>query len=61
MPNLTQKDLYCINKLLEEEKRAISKYTDYAKSTDDAILRSILEQSAAQHKNFYETVFSNLN
>lgn len=58
MPNLTEKDMYCIEKLLTEEKRLISKYKDYASATDDATIRTVLEQSAAQHKNFYETVFS---
>lgn len=58
MPKITKQDIYCIEKILLEEKRLIEKYSEYAKLTDDAIIRGTLEQGAAQHKNFYETVFS---
>lgn len=61
MPNLTDKDLNCIEQLLKEEKRIIEKSTDYSTMTSDAIIRAVCEKSAAQHKNYYETILSNLN
>lgn len=61
MPDLTKSDLTVLKDRLSAESLLIIKYKEAAINTDDAILRGMFEQIAAQHKNHYNTLLDTLN
>ena len=57
MPVITSKELGTIQDQLNLERNLVNKYTEYAESTNDTVLKQKYEQIAAKHESHYETLF----
>ncbi len=54
MPIITSKELGTIQDQLNLERNLVNKYTEYAESTNDTVLKQKYEQIAAKHENHYQ-------
>ena len=57
MPMITSKELGTIQDQLNLERNLVNKYTEYAESTNDTVLKQKYEQIAAKHENHYQSLF----
>ncbi|MCI5796596.1 MAG: hypothetical protein MR019_07005 [Ruminococcus sp.] len=58
---LLNSSLEILKECLPMEATAVMKFKEGAVNTDDAILRGLYEQAAAQHLNHYNTLLNILN
>ena len=57
MPVITSKELGTIQDQLNLERNLVNKYTEYAESTNDTVLKQKYQQIAAKHESHYESLF----
>lgn len=61
MTNLTSKELSAIQDQLGVEDNLIKKYTMYAQSTQDMIIRQKCEDIASKHQAHFNTLMGHLS
>ena len=57
MPVITSKELGTIQDQLNLERNLVNKYTEYAESTNDTVLKQKYQQIAAKHESHYQSLF----
>ena len=60
MPQLTSKELSTIEDQLHLEENLVSKFRNFAQTTNDTALKSKYEQIAKKHEQHYFTLYSYL-
>jgi len=60
MPQLTSKELSTIEDQLHLEENLVSKFRNFAQTTNDTALKTKYEQIAKQHEQHYFTLYSYL-
>lgn len=61
MAGITQKELLFIKDRLYEEEMLVKKYTLYAEMCGDPQIKTKCEQTAAKHKNHFNTLMNIIN
>lgn len=61
MPELTERELSCINEHLKYEQMCIRKYSLYARICSDPQIKTKCEQIAAKHQNHFTRLFNQLH
>ncbi len=61
MAEITQRELLCVEELLEAEALAIRKCQMFAEQCRDSELRRLFQHYTQQHQNHYNTLLTHLN